>query len=80
MSLTVYLAQSIVATTLAYGYGFGLFGDIGPLEGLALSVALWLALCFASLLWLRFARFGPFEWLLRSFTYRRMQPLRARER
>jgi len=76
MSLTVYLSQSIIATTLAYSYGAGLFGDIGPVGGLVLSIAIWLALCFFSLLWLRFARFGPFEWLLRSFTYGRPQPLR----
>ncbi len=77
MSLTVYLSQSIIATTLAYSYGAGWFGDVGPAEGLGLAVLVWFGLSLLSLLWLCFARFGPFEWLLRSFTYARLQPLRA---
>ena len=77
MSLSVYLLESIVATTLAYGYGFGLFGEVGPWGGLALSLAIWLGLSAFAALWLAWARFGPFEWLLRSFSYARLQRLRA---
>jgi uncharacterized protein len=76
MSLSVYLLESVVAATLAAGYGAALYGDVGPAAGLALSVAIWGALMVASHAWLRVARFGPFEWLLRSFTYGRAQPLR----
>lgn len=75
MSLTVYLMQSVVVSTLSYGYGFGLFGTVDPLDGALLAVAVWAGLCGSAVLWLRFARFGPFEWALRSFTYRRAQPL-----
>ena len=78
MSLTVYLAQSIVVASLVYSYGAGWFGRIGPLEGFALAVGIWFVLGLASLAWLRFARFGPFEWALRSFTYGRLQALRTR--
>jgi uncharacterized protein len=77
MSLTIYLLESVVATTLAYGYGGGLFGTVGPAAGVGLAVAIWLALSAFAVVWMRFARFGPFEWLLRSFTYRRWQPLRS---
>lgn len=76
MSLTIYLLESIVATTVAYGYGFGLFGTVGPIAGVGLALAIWLVLSAFAVVWMRFARFGPFEWLLRSFTYRRRQPLR----
>lgn len=78
MSLTVYLAESIVATTLAYGYGAGWVGRVGPLEGLGLAVAIWLALSLAARTWMSRFRFGPTEWALRSFTYNRRQPLPRR--
>ena len=78
MSLSIYLLESVVASTLAYGYGGGLFGRVGPLAAVALAVAIWLGLSGFALVWMRGARFGPFEWLLRSFTYRRRQPLLRR--
>ncbi len=78
MSLSVYLMESIVLTTLAYGYGFGLLGRVPPLQGVLIAAAVWLCLSLLARLWLTYFRFGPFEWGLRSFTYRRFQPLRRR--
>jgi len=76
MALTHYLTHSIVLTTVFYGYGLGLYGEI-PRSGQMLFVA---AVCGAQLVispwWLARFRFGPAEWLWRSLTYRRMQPLR----
>jgi uncharacterized protein len=76
MSLTVYLLESVVVSTLSYGYGVGLFGDVGPAAGVLLAVTVWLGLSAFSVGWMRLFRFGPFEWALRSFTYRARQPLR----
>ncbi len=77
MSLSVYLAQSVVLSTLSYGYGAGWFGVIGPGAGVALATVVWLGLLLFSAGWLRFFRFGPAEWLLRSLSYARWQRLRA---
>ena len=76
MSLSVYLLESIVVSTLAYGYGAGLFGRVGPLAGVGLAVAVWAGLSALSVAWMRVFRYGPFEWALRSFTYGRREPLR----
>lgn len=76
MSLTVYLGESIVAVVLFTGLGFGLYGTVGPALGLAIAVLVWLGFLVFAALWWRAFRFGPFEWLLRSFTYWRLQPLR----
>lgn len=77
MALTNYLMQSIVGTTLFYGYGFGLFGTI-PRTGLAaIVVAIWAVQLALSPIWLRHFRYGPAEWLWRSLTYWRPQPIRA---
>lgn len=76
MSLTVYLMESAVASTLAYGYGVGLFGTVSPLAGVGWAALIWLGLSAFSVVWMRSFRFGPSEWALRSFTYNRSEPLR----
>jgi uncharacterized protein len=77
MALTNYLLHSLICTTLFYGYGFGLFASLSRarLQGVVLAIAL-LQLA-ASPLWLRRFRFGPAEWVWRSLTYGKRQPLRA---
>jgi uncharacterized protein len=70
LSLTAYLAQSVLFTTLAYRYGFGLYGTLGPGACLALAAAAWLAqVALAQLVLSRFAM-GPAEWAWRRLTYR----------
>jgi len=75
MALTNYLTQSLVFSTLFYGYGLGLFGRLDTGAATALGVTFYgLQLCFSTW-WLSRYRFGPFEWLWRSLTYGRMQPM-----
>lgn len=40
--------------------------------------AIWIFQLIISPIWLRHFRFGPFEWLWRSFTYLKLQPMRIR--
>ena len=83
MALTNYLLQSLIATTLFYGYGFGLFGQVGPALGLLITVAIFGVQIPLSVWWLRHFQFGPVEWLWRTLTYPCFQPFRlqpARER
>lgn len=76
MALTNYLMQSIIATTIFYGYGLGLYGEFGRFELLGVVPAIWAVQLIISPLWLRAFRFGPAEWLWRSLTYWRLQPMR----
>jgi uncharacterized protein len=76
MALTNYLLQTLICTTIFYSYGFGLYASIGPLAGLGLTVLIYLAQIPFSVQWLRFFRFGPMEWLWRSLTYGKLQPMR----
>lgn len=78
MSLSNYLLQSLVGAWVFTGYGLGWYGQVGAAQGLALSVLLFAAQIPLSAWWLRRFQFGPAEWLLRSFTYGRLQPLRLR--
>ena len=74
MALTNYMLQSLTATMLFYGYGFGLFGQVGPGLGLLVTVAIFGAQIPLSVWWLRHFQYGPAEWLWRTLTYLRWQP------
>ncbi len=76
MALTNYLLQSLVATLIFYGYGLGLYREFSPLAGLVTTILIFLIQIRFSAWWLERYRFGPMEWLWRTLTYGRLQPLR----
>ena len=75
-ALTVYVSQCVIFSTLFYGYGFGLEGRVGP-AGIfgyaALIYATQLAIC---VWWMNRFAFGPLEWVWRTLTYLKPQPMR----
>jgi uncharacterized protein len=79
MALTNYLAQSIITSALFLGWGFGFGGRLDYAEQLLVVVAIWALQLVVSPLWLARYRFGPAEWLWRSLTYWKPQPM-VRER
>lgn len=76
MALTNYLSQSVISQLVFYGYGLGLMGKLGAASCLALMSGLFCVQVLLSHLWLAHFRFGPAEWLWRSLTYWRLQPMR----
>jgi uncharacterized protein len=76
MALTNYLMQSVICTLLFYSYGLGFYGKMHPAVGVALTVVIYAVQLPFSLWWLRRYRFGPAEWLWRSLTYGKAQPMR----
>jgi uncharacterized protein len=74
MALTNYMVQAAVLDVLASGYGFGL--KLRPYAYVAAAVLLFAAEAAVSAAWLARFRFGPLEWLWRTVTYARPQPLR----
>ncbi|MCK0166081.1 DUF418 domain-containing protein [Jannaschia sp. S6380] len=70
-SLSIYLGQSIILTTIFSGYGLGLWGEVGIPVAVAIAVGTTVVLIGALVLWRRWFAFGPFEWLLRRVTYGR---------
>ncbi|WP_187107853.1 DUF418 domain-containing protein [Sphingomonas xanthus] len=77
MALTNYLMQTILQSIIFYGWGFGLIGKIGLVIVIPMSLALFALQVAYSRWWLARFRFGPVEWLWRSLTYGRAQPMRA---
>lgn len=76
VAFTNYLGTSIMMTTIFYGYGLGLFGEIGRWEIYLFVVGGWLAMLAWSKPWLDRYRFGPLEWLWRSLARGEKQPMR----
>jgi uncharacterized protein len=79
MTLSNYLLQSLICSLIFYGFGFGLFGRLQRYELYYVVVFVWIFQIVLSMVWLKFFRFGPFEWLWKCLTYWEIQPLR-RER
>jgi uncharacterized protein len=77
-ALTVYLTQTIMFSTLFYGYGFGKAFWLGPAAVTAYAVLFFAIQIALSNWWVKYFRFGPFEWLWRSLTYFKLQPMRKR--
>ncbi len=69
-----YILQTLLCTTLFYGFGF--FGRIERIGQLFVVLAVWALELLLSAWWLTQFRFGPLEWLWRSLTYWRLQPIR----
>lgn len=69
LSMTNYLLQSIICTTIFYGYGFGLFGQIGVINGILLAIAIYGIQVITSHFYLKVWKVGPFEKLMRIGTY-----------
>jgi uncharacterized protein len=76
MALTNYLMHTVVFTTIFYGYAIGLFGDFGRFQLMFFVLGMWIFQLWVSPFWLRRFRFGPAEWLWRSLTYWKRQPMR----
>ena len=76
MALSNYLFHTLVFTTLFYSYGFGLYGKFGPAESLIFVLLMYIIQIPISNWWLKRFRFGPVEWLWRSLTYKKRQPMK----
>jgi len=78
MALTNYLLTSVLCVLYFYGYGLKHYGELEYYQLFYVVAAVWAVLLVASPLWLQHYQFGPMEWLWRSLTYWRRQPMRLR--
>jgi len=75
MGLTNYLMQSIIFIPLFYGFGFGLAKHINLATGIGLGIVVYYLQVLFSKWWLNNFIYGPFEWLWRSLTWLKWQPM-----
>src|SRR6056297_2102370 len=71
-SLSIYLGQSIILSTVFSGYGLGLWSAVDPLTAILFALGVTGGLIASLLIWRAYFKLGPFEWLLRRITYARL--------
>jgi len=76
MALTNYLMHSVILTSIFYGYAGGQYGEISRAPQMLIVIAIIVAQVIFSKWWLNRYRFGPMEWIWRSLTYNKMQPMK----
>jgi uncharacterized protein len=78
MPLTNYLMQTLIATSIFYGWGFGQWGKVGLAFDLVLSIGIFFAVQVPlSQWWLNRYEMGPMEFLWRKLTYGHARMRRA---
>ncbi len=77
MGLTTYLVQTMFGAFIFFSFGFGLLGEIGASIAVVIAIALFIVQIQFSKFWLTHFHFGLFEWLWRSLTYLKIQPMRT---
>ena len=78
MALTNYILQSIFGIAIFHDMGFGLWNELARHELYYVVFGQWVVMIAFSVWWLGRFRFGPLEWLWRSLTYGRRQPMSPR--
>lgn len=76
MALTNYVMHTLICTLFFFGYGFNYFATFQFYQIFYVAFAIWVLQLIISPIWLRNFQFGPLEWLWRSLTYWKIQPMR----
>ena len=76
MALSNYFMQSLIGTFILYNWGLGYIGKISNTDTFVIALFIIAFQVVVSAWWLKRFRFGPLEWLWRSGTYLKWQPMR----
>lgn len=76
MALTNYITQSIIMVSIFFGYAGGLYDQVPRSQQVLVVIAIIVFQFIFSKWWLNRFKFGPLEWLWRSFTYKKFQPMK----
>lgn len=75
MALTNYIMHSVICTLFFFGYGLNFYGELDFYQIYFPVLTIWIVQLLVSPIWLGYFFFGPLEWVWRSLTYWRIQPL-----
>ena len=78
MAFTNYIMHTVICTLFFFGYGLNYFAELQYYQLFYLVAAIWILQLILSPIWLKYFLFGPLEWLWRTLTYRRVQPMLRR--
>ena len=72
MSMTMYILQTIICTTLFYNYGFGLYGKIDVPTAVYIALGIFAIQVIIAEIWLSKFKQGPLEAAVKRLTYGKM--------
>ena len=75
MGLTTYLMQASFGIFVFSTLGFGMVGELGASISFLIAVAIFIIQILLSKFWMKYFYYGPVEWLWRSLTNFKLQPL-----
>ncbi|MBK8852511.1 MAG: DUF418 domain-containing protein [Saprospiraceae bacterium] len=75
MAFTNYIMHSLVCQFVFLGPGLGYGGLLGTFYVTIFGIFLYILQILMSTLWLRYMNYGPAEWIWRSLTYWKAQPM-----
>lgn len=76
MAFTNYIMQSLIGNFVFLGAGLGYMGQVGPFYYTLFGILVFMGQVLFSTVWLKYFNYGPLEWLWRSGTYKKWQPLK----
>lgn len=76
MAFSNYVMQSLVGNFVFLGAGLGFFGQVGPVYFTFLGISFFIIQVIISTIWLKYFNYGPVEWVWRSATYKKWQPMK----
>ncbi len=76
MAFTNYIMHSVICTLFFFGYGLNYYAELEFYQIFFVAGAIWILQLIISPIWLRYFYFGPLEWVWRSLTYWKIQPMR----
>lgn len=76
MAFTNYISHSVICTLFFFGYGLNYYAELAFYQIYVVVLAIWTFQLIISPIWLKYFLFGPLEWLWRSLTYWKVQPLK----
>ena len=78
MGLTTYLMQALIGIFIFFSIGLDLLGEIGTTFCLVIGIVVFILQIIFCNYWLKRFQYGPVEWLWRSMTYLKIQPMKNR--
>lgn len=78
MAFSNYMLQSLAGNFVFLGAGLGFFGQVGPVWFTIFGFGFFILQVILSTIWLSYFNYGPVEWLWRSATYKKWQPMLKR--
>ena len=76
MAFTNYITHSLIGNFVFLGAGLDMMGKVGPVYLTLFGITVFIIQIIFSTIWLRHFQYGPAEWVWRSLTYRKIQPMR----